>query len=317
MKGSVGPGRLLEQSCAGAIEVLGTVVCGDNYFVEEPAAAIDQVVEFIREYQPEAFIAGPAFAAGRYGEACAATALAVKEKLGIPVITGLAPDSPSVEEYRRKIPVVRTGSNAADMKNSMPQMGKNLLRLIEGQKLAPDQDKIYPRGLKQNAVMADNAAERAIRMLLAKYCGEAWKSELSIEKQDTVDPAPAVKGEGFRLAVITDGGLILKGNPEGMSSGRSKRWCRIAIDSRNKLTPDWVEVNHFGYDNRYVIEDPNRLVPLDVLRELEEAGEVQLHPVIYATAGVATAIEDAATFGRQIAREIGEAGVQAAILTST
>ena len=102
-----------------------------------------------------------------------------------------------------------------------------------------------------------------------------------------------------------------------MSSGRSKRWCRIAIDSRNKLTPDWVEVNHFGYDNRYVIEDPNRLVPLDVLRELEEAGEVQLHPVIYATAGVATAIEDAATFGRQIAREIGEAGVQAAILTST
>jgi glycine reductase len=318
MEGSVGPGRLLEQSSGGAIQVVGTVVCGDNYFVEEPGA-LDAILDFVRRYQPDGFIAGPAFAAGRYGEACTAVCLAVQEKLGIPVITGLAPESPAVESNRQKLPILRTGNTAADMKNSMPQMGGILLQLIRGADLAAtgSLEKLYPRGFKQNKLMEVNAAERAIRMLLSKYKGEPWQTEVSMVLQESVAPAPAVKEKGFLLALVTDGGLVLKGNPEGMPAVRSKRYCRIGIESWNKLTPDQVEVSHSGYDNRYVVEEPNRLLPLDALREVEQSGEVRLHSFIYSTAGVSTAIEDAASMGRGIADELLKAGVQAAILTST
>ena len=67
MQGSVGPGRYLEQVSRGRIEILGTVICGDNYFVEREEA-LERIVELIKDYKPEAFFAGPAFLAGRYGE---------------------------------------------------------------------------------------------------------------------------------------------------------------------------------------------------------------------------------------------------------
>jgi glycine reductase len=319
MEGSIGPGRLLEQSSGGAIQVVGTVVCGDNFFVEDTASALETILEYVRSYQPEGFIAGPAFAAGRYGEACTAVCQAVKEKLGIPVITGLAPESPSVEENRRKFPILRTKNTAADMKNSMPQMGSILLQLVRGEDLTPDEmEKLYPRGFKKNIVVEVNAAERSIRMALAKFKGEPWQTEVTMVLQESVAPAPpAVQEKGIRIALVTDGGLVLKGNPEGMVGARSRRYCRIGIESWNRLEAEQVEIKHNGYDNRYVAEEPNRLLPLDALRELEQAEDVRIHPYIYSTAGVSTAIDDAATMGRGIAEELIKAGVQAAILTST
>jgi betaine reductase len=315
--GSVGPGRLLEHTSQGKLQVVGTVVCGDNYFVEESGAA-DEVFELIKSYQPDGFIAGPAFLAGRYGEACTEICSKVKEKLNIPVITGLAPEHPSVDRYRKELPIFRTGTSGADMKNSMPRMGEIIFKLLHGTELSSDeQDLLYKRGLKKNVVLEKTAAQRAVEILLAKFRGESWQSELPMPQNDTVAPAAAVKEKPFTLALITDGGLILKGNPERMPSGRSDRYCKINIDSWEKLTPEKVEVNHFGYDNRYVLADPNRLVPLDVVRELEKQGEIRLHQTIYSTAGAATAIENAASFGCQIADELKKAGVQAAILTST
>ena len=315
--GSVGPGRLLEQTSKGKLQIVGTVVCGDNYFVEEESAA-EQVFELIKSYQPEGFIAGPAFLAGRYGEACTEICKKVKEKLNIPVITGLAPEHPSVDRFRKEIPIFRTGTSGADMKNSMPRMGEILLKLLQSEELSPDEkNQLYKRGLKENVILEKTAAQRAVEMLLAKFRGESWESELPMPKNDTVAPATAVKEKPFTLALITDGGLILKGNPERMPSGRSDRYCKINIEGWQKLTPEKVEVNHFGYDNRYVLAEPNRLVPLDVVRELERQGEIRLHQTIYSTAGAATAIENAASFGRQIADELKKAGVQAAILTST
>ena len=121
--GPVGPGNLLAASSGGRLEVVGTVVCGDNKAVEGPEV-IAEIVELIKSYKPEALVAGPAFLAGRYGETCTEVCSKVKEDLGIPVITGLAPTHPSVERFRGDIPIVKTAENGADMKNCMPVMGK-------------------------------------------------------------------------------------------------------------------------------------------------------------------------------------------------
>ncbi len=315
--GPIGPGLLLEQASKGKVKIVATVVCGDNHFVEEPNA-LEQIIGFIDQYQPDGLLAGPAFAAGRYGEACTAICLETQNRLNIPVITGLAPDSPSVEAYRQTLTIFRTGSSARDMRKSIPKMGEVLTQIIENGTLSKtDRTFLYPKGLKENQVLDKNAAQRAISMLLAKYQGQEWHSELTFQEFDMIEPAPAVTEKGFKIALVTDGGLILKGNPEGMSSGRSKRWCKINAETWNELTPEVVEVNHFGYDTQFVLDDPNRLVPLDVLRQLENEGEVNVHPTIYSTAGVSTTIDNGALFGQEIAKELQKAGVQAAILTST
>jgi glycine reductase len=66
-----------------------------------------------------------------------------------------------------------------------------------------------------------------------------------------------------------------------------------------------------------VAEDPHRLVPFDAVKALEQTGEVSLHPELFTFAGVATAAGNASAFGRDIAKELIDAGIQAAILTST
>ena len=63
--------------------------------------------------------------------------------------------------------------------------------------------------------------------------------------------------------------LIVAGNPEGMSGGDAERWCAVDVAAQERLDRRRQEVNHRGYDTTLVNEDPNRLVPLDVARDLE------------------------------------------------
>ena len=75
---------------------------------------------------------------------------------------------------------------------------------------------------------------------------------------------------------------------------------------------------HGGYDNRYVQEDPNRLVPVDVLREMEKSGEVgKLHNEFLSTTGNGNPLENSRRMGREMAERLKAAGVDSVILTST
>jgi glycine reductase len=67
-----------------------------------------------------------------------------------------------------------------------------------------------------------------------------------------------------------------------------------------------------------VKQDPHRLLPVDVTRELEQQGTIgKLHETIYSTTGVATTLAHSARMGREIAAQLRAAGVDAVILTST
>ena len=50
---------------------------------------------------PDVVVAGPAFDAGRYGLACGRICQATVEELGVPGVTGLFPENPAVDLYRR------------------------------------------------------------------------------------------------------------------------------------------------------------------------------------------------------------------------
>ena len=81
-------------------EIVASIVCGDNYFAEN----IDKCKDFIRaqveKYQPDLFIAGPAFNAGRFGIACGESCKLVQEELGIPAITGMYEENPAVDMFK-------------------------------------------------------------------------------------------------------------------------------------------------------------------------------------------------------------------------
>ena len=84
------------------------------------------------------------------------------------------------------------------------------------------------------------------------------------------------------------------------------------------LTSETYQTAHGGYDPVYANEDPNRVLPVDVMRDLEREGKIgSLHRYFYATVGNGTAVANAKKFAAEYAQELKADGVDAVILTST
>ena len=77
-EGVVGPGKGLKAALGEDYEIVSTVICGDNYFGENLDAATDTIIEMVKKCEPDVFVAGPAFNAGRYGVACGTICKAVE-----------------------------------------------------------------------------------------------------------------------------------------------------------------------------------------------------------------------------------------------
>ena len=105
--GVMGPTAAINQMLAEIdAQVTTTIICGDNYFGENLDAATDTIIEMVKKCEPDVFVAGPAFNAGRYGVACGTVALAVKEELNLPVLTGMYKENPGADMYKTKVYVV-------------------------------------------------------------------------------------------------------------------------------------------------------------------------------------------------------------------
>ncbi len=68
-------------------------------------------------------------------------------------------------------------------------------------------------------------------------------------------PPPADLSKAL-VAVITDGGLITKGNPEGMPPGFTDRKVALSIAGLSRLDTERFEVYHGGYDTQFVSPHP-------------------------------------------------------------
>ena len=90
------------------------------------------------------------------------------------------------------------------------------------------------------------------------------------------------------------------------------------IEGMDRMSKDDYMTVHGGYDRQFVLEDPNLVIPLDVLRKMEKDGEFgELLPYFSSTTGTGTATNSAARFGDDIGKKFVEEGVDAVILTST
>lgn len=320
-EGAVGPGRALEMIFGDEAKIVRTLVCGDNEFHANPETNLAAITAVIAETAPDVVLAGPAFNAGRYGLACAAVCVAASEELGIPAVTGVFPEAPAVDVYGTRAVMVATGASAAGMKAALERLSNLGMRLARGEGLLPaDEDGRIPMGYRANTATKIPVAVRAVDMLMAKLNGEPHVSEIDLpEKVEPVPPAPAISDlSKVTVALMTEGGLVPEGNPDRIESSSATKWARYPLSMLAKNEDPAFKSIHAGYDSQWVDADPNRLVPLDAARVLEEEGVIgSLHEYFYVTTGNGTTVTHAERMGGEIAKQLISDGVQAVILTST
>lgn len=318
--GPVGPGTALQSKFGNEMEIVGTVVCGDTYFNENLDEASKEVIDMIASFKPDMLIAGPAFNAGRYGVACGAVCAAVGEALNIPVVTGMYEENPGADMYKKFAYVVRTGNSAAQMRKAIPAMSKLALKIAKGEELGtPDEEGYMAKGIRINKIYDKRGSARAVDMLVKKLNGEPFVTEYPMPVFDRVDPRPAVKDlSKATIAIVTSGGIVPKGNPDHIESSSASKFGTYSLAGVLELTADSHETAHGGYDPVYANDDPDRVLPVDVLREMEKNGVIgKLHETYYATVGNGTSVANAKKYAHEIGTQLKEAGVDAVILTST
>ncbi len=318
--GVVGPGMALKAALGNEADIVATVICGDSYFNENMEEASAAILEMVKKYNPDLFIAGPAFNAGRYGVACGSICKAVKEKLNIPVITGMYVENPGVDMFKKDLYIVETANAATGMRQAIPAIAKLALKLAKNESIgAPQEEGYIPRGVRKNVFKSERGSKRAVDMLVAKLKGEKFETEYPMPDFDRVAPNPPVLDmKKAKIALVTSGGIVPKGNPDRIESSSASKYGKYDLTGVSDLTAETYETAHGGYDPTYANIDADRVLPVDVLRDLEKEGVIgELHKYYYATVGNGTSVANAKKFAATFAQELVKDGVQAVILTST
>ena len=320
IEGPVGPGRLLQNVLEDRGEVVATIICGDDHFANFLASAKKETYQLLKSIKSDILIAGPAFNAGRYGIACGEVCKIAKEALGLCCVTGMFKENPGVELFRKEIFVMETPATAIGMKTSLPKMVSFALKLFKGEPIGiPAEEGYFPRGIRKNVVSDKLASERVIDMLMAKLSGVSYRSEIPAPIEEEAEPAPALKGmEKAKIALVTEGALVPMGNPDNIEGARCTRFSTYEIWSEHDDPARHFQCIHRGFDTSVINQDPNRLIPVDVLSEMHAEGYFgELFPLFYSTCGCGTYLDEAKRIGREISKKLKEAGIDGVILTST
>lgn len=318
--GPVGPGLSFQANLGEDFEIVATVVCGDNYFGGNMDTARAELLPMIEAHRPDVFVAGPAFNAGRYGVACGTICKTVEEALGIPVITGMYHENPGVDMYRKDLIIVETSGSAGGMRTAVPTMANIVKKLAAGQPVGgPAEEGYIERGIRVNYFNSRRGSERAVEMLLQKMAKQPYTTEYPMPKFDRVQPCAAIKDIGkVKVALVTSGGIVPTGNPDRIESSSASKYGVYDITGMDSMSPDDFMTIHGGYDRAYVLENPNLVVPLDVMRQLEKEQKIgELTNYFVTTTGTGTSVGNAKRFGEDFSKKLLEDNVGAVILTST
>ncbi len=302
------------------MEVVATVVCGDTYFNENLETASEEVLAMIKEFNPNLFIAGPAFNAGRYGVAAGSITKLVQEKLHIPCLTGMYVENPGADMFKKDVYIMETADSAAGMRKALPKIAKFAQTLANGDKISsPKEEGYIERGLRVNFFHEEKGSRRAVDMLLKKIKGEEFVTEYPMPVFDRVNPAKALKDlSEAKIALVTSGGIVPKHNPDRIESSSASKYGEYSIAGFENLTEATHETAHGGYDPVYANLDADRVLPVDVMRDLVKEGIIgELHEMFYTTVGNGTAVASAKAFANEIGNKLKQAQVDAVILTST
>lgn len=319
-KDKIGPALGFENQLKGEGKVAGTIICGDNYFNENKEESLSYILNLVKQEAPDVFVAGPAFNAGRYGVACAEICRAIAEELNIPVVTGMYKENPGLEICQHVAYVVSTSDSAGGMRKALPLMAAITSKIAQGIELgSPEEEGYIPRGMRKTIIVDKRGSLRAVEMLVKRLKGEEFATEMPMPVFDMVTPAPAIQDlSKATIALCTSGGIVPAGNPDHIQSASAQKWGKYDISQRSALNAPDYYTTHGGYDPVYANEIPDRVAPLDILKELEKEGYIgKVYDFFYTTTGTGTSVSNSVKFGTEIGAELKAAGVDGVILTST
>ena len=320
-EGPVGPGLALKAALAGEdVEIVATLICGDNYYMENQEETEAKIKELLKEYQADLLLAGPAFLAGRYGMACG-NVCRLAHEMGLPAVSGMNEENPGADLFRKYGYIVKTGNSARGMREAVGKMAVVVKELLQGKKLEdPKGYDYFPRGYRVTFFTEDNTAKRAVDMLVKKLSGEPFETELPMPKFHYVQPSPAIKDiTKAKIAFLTSGGLVPEGNPDRIEACMATRYGVYSLekDYGGPYVPT-SQVVHGGYDPVFANEDGNRVLPVDAGYALQEEGKIgEVFETILVTTGNGMSTTQAAEFGKDFGEKLLAAGVDGVILTST
>lgn len=146
--GAAGLGMLLKANLRryGA-DIIGTVICGDNYFLEHREEAVEEIINILKKFTPDVVICGPALNYKRYGECCGYLVEAIKESLDIPAFAAMSKDSKGTEMFRKKIYIIKTPNRGGGgLNDSLRNMASFAVKLAKNQPVgSAEEDGYFPR----------------------------------------------------------------------------------------------------------------------------------------------------------------------------
>jgi glycine reductase len=317
--GALGPGMAFERVFGDRASIVATVIAGDNYFNEERDISVEVVRKALSEHQPDFVIAGPAFNAGRYGLSCAEVCKIAMEA-GIPAVTAMFEENPGTLTHRKEVLIVPTTEGVSGMADAVDSVARLALKMADGEDLGPASVEGYmPRGIRRSGVRDTPAADRAVDMILSKIKGEPFETELPIELPEVAEPAnPIDDVSQAKIGLVTCGGLVPIGNPDRLPGGPSQIWLRYPIGDLNSMEPGKWESVHVGFFTEITDQNPNYVLPLNLMRSLEDQGVVgSIHDEYYTTSGRGTTVADSKRIGQEMAVHLKEADVDAVVMVAT
>ncbi len=325
-EGLVGPAMAAQQQLEDA-EITHTVICGDNFMGSNTEEALARIIEFLEPLEFDMLIAGPAFQAGRYGIACGNVCKAVKEHFGVKVITSMNSENPGAEMFKKDVIIMDGANAAAKMRKDMKNLIKFANKMLAGEEgEGAEAEGYFPRGYRREYYLEDKhentAAARGVQMLIKKIKGEPYQTELIIPKKDLVPIADPIEDlSKATIAIVSSGGIVPVGNPDRIQSASATRWGRYDMTGMDRLAnreANGFMTIHAGYDPAAADADPNRIIPLDAMRQYEREGKfAKLHPYFYSTVGTGTTESEAARMASEMIPYLQEGGVDGVIFVST
>lgn len=319
--GTVGPTAEINRQLKNA-EVTHTLICGDNTMGSNPEESVEELLSMLEGLEFDIFFAGPAFQAGRYGNACGIIGKAVKEKFGVEVVSSMNIENPGVEMFKKDMYIFPGGKSAAAARKDIKVMTAFADKILEGETdFLSKEEGFYKRGKRHQTWRDDKvpASKRAMDMLLKKLSGEEYISELPIPKSTRVPIAKPIEDlSKATIAVLNTGGIVPVENPDKIQSASATRWGRYNIEGLERLEGGVYKTIHAGFDPAAADADPNVIVPIDALRHFEKEGKfAKLHEYFYTTVGTGTTEAEASRMAKEIIPCLKEADVNGLIMVST
>lgn len=326
LEGVVGPGRRFQALIGDSAEIVITVYCGDNYFNEHRDEVLASILKIAQDNNVKMVVAGPSFAAGRYGFACVEVCHAMSISLGLYGLTGLSVENPALAQYKQykdmNVFAFPTSEDVTGMEEALSRMASFVSKLATGSAIGPASDEGYiPRGIRHHTVVSKSGAERAIDMLLDKIASRPFTTEIIPSKAffEEFSAAPPITNlKKAHLALAATVGVHSEGNPYGFKAFHNTQWQKYPIGNLDSMKDARWAVVHGGLFHTFMVDNANYGVPLDVCREMEREGVfAKLNPNFYSTTGNCAEVAAMKAIGREMALDMKSEGVDGVILVST